>query len=69
VRSGRTGRAGAAGTVVSLVTAEDSAQAASLQRDLGMAPARSEERRARGSRPGAPAAGGTRSRRRRRGSR
>ncbi|TXH42121.1 MAG: DEAD/DEAH box helicase [Actinobacteria bacterium] len=68
-RSGRTGRAGARGTVVSLVTAEDSAQAASLQRDLGMAPARSEERRARGSRPGAPAAGGTRSRRRRRGSR
>ncbi|MFI0432787.1 MAG: DEAD/DEAH box helicase, partial [Candidatus Nanopelagicales bacterium] len=51
-RSGRTGRAGAQGTVVTLVTAEDSAQAASLQRDLGMAPARSVDRRGTGSRSG-----------------
>lgn len=35
-RSGRTGRAGAQGTVVTLVTAEDTASAKVLQRELGL---------------------------------
>ncbi len=49
-RSGRTGRAGAPGTVVSLVTDEDTAAVRTLQRELGLAPARAPKPR-RGNAP------------------